>query len=74
MAQLPFLHHGRPCPVLGLVHKACLPSGISEATTMDGVGGLGIRQEPHTLRTPLTLLGVIILLLATHLKEQSPRQ
>lgn len=49
MAQLPFLHHGRPCPVLGLVHKACLPSGIREATTMDWIGGLGIRQEPHTL-------------------------
>lgn len=49
MAQLPFLHHGRPCPVPGLVHKVCLPSSISEATTMDWVGGLGIRQEPHTL-------------------------
>lgn len=48
MAQLPFQHHGRPCPVPGLIHKACLPSGISEATTMDWVGGLGIRQKPHT--------------------------
>lgn len=70
MAQLPFLHHGRPCPVPGLVHKVCLPSGISEATTMDWVGGLGVQTgAPHTLRTPLTLLGVIILLLVTHLKE-----
>lgn len=73
MAQLPFLNHGRPCPVLGLVHKACLPSGISEATTMDWVGDQ--TEAAHTLRTPLTLLlGVIILSLATHLKELSPRQ
>lgn len=45
--NLPLLYHGRPCPVAGLLHRACLSSGISEATTGDWVGGLGMRQEPH---------------------------